>query len=51
MNWLLNWCERYIRWKMYRKYKGVLILWAVYRPEEMPLDSCFTQAAGKDESA
>jgi hypothetical protein len=34
MNWLLSLLETYYRRKSYRKNKGVLIGWIVYRPEQ-----------------
>ncbi len=33
MKWLLNKLEKYYRRKSYRKNNGVLIMWAVYRPD------------------
>ncbi len=33
MLWFLSKLEKYYRWKAYRKHNGVLIMWAVYRPE------------------
>ncbi len=36
MNWLLSILETYYRRKSYRKNKGVLIGWIVYRPGKEP---------------
>ncbi len=33
MMWLLNKLEKYYRRKSYRKNNGILIMWAVYRPD------------------
>jgi hypothetical protein len=40
MNWFLSLLEKYYRRKSYRKNNGILIMWAVYRPE-LPTPNVF----------